>query len=140
MHNCPLRDLFTVFSSRIYDKGGNSHYLLFMSGLWLIIQALELCQCASNAHLKTLYIMHTMLYQNKSELSWRTCFIWTLLSSWCYLFFLPMLFRKHMQHSPILTVPALLINIELLILPYFLGQCDFFWIKNILNFIRGYNV
>lgn len=43
------REIYSQYSVLEYmTKGGNFHYLLFMSGLWLIIQALELCQCASD--------------------------------------------------------------------------------------------
>lgn len=48
LQNCLQRDLLSGSSSRIYEEGNNSHFLLFMNLPWLIIQALELCQCASN--------------------------------------------------------------------------------------------
>lgn len=48
LQNCLQRDLLSGSSSRIYEEENNSHFLLFMNLPWLIIQALELCQCASN--------------------------------------------------------------------------------------------
>lgn len=132
-----------IYSQDLVLEGNNSHFLIFMNWPWLIIQALELCQCASNfLHLclkctSQNIIHHTYYTLTKQIKSFLKGLFY--LNSVIFLglpFLLPNAILRTYVAQPNFNSAYYCDSHWSLNFTFFFMQCGFYWIKGFLNHIR----